>query len=351
MNDRLDTIVRDALVAEAQRVTADDLELLPVVNAPATRRPAAWMVAATLLAMASIGVSAALAYRDRPSRVATTGSTTTTSPGSPGGVSAFAEVVGMPEVEAEAGTLTLAPASVSHPWLTHSVELTNRGSVSVFVSQSQRSVMLGDPPSLVVGTQYCGYTGDGAQRPIQAGACLAIGRRAREIEPGGTMRFQLTLWRDLAGLAPLGDGPYIFELPLDFRRGTSFDALDPQHLPADVGHATLRVAYTHELPLVTFRGEEIPYFTLRVPASWADRDEPGRDSRVGGDGFVSVTLANAESLDEATRLQTEHVLHPYGGDPEIRVSRLGQLPARLVFPSADAPKDRGFQVAGTRSVK
>jgi hypothetical protein len=106
----------------------------------------------------------------------------------------------------------------ANPWIQHDVILRNSGDVPLRFEDTRRTMLLGRPePELFAADHGCGY-GRVAGGRIEWGACLAY-LDTFTIPPGGIERRDVTLWKDLPGLAPLRAGEYVFEKTYRFRVG------------------------------------------------------------------------------------------------------------------------------------
>lgn len=120
-------------------------------------------------------------------------------------------------VEATVSTLTASEQG----WLEHAVTFENTGSETVHLQDFRTGTMLGDR-QVAVATDGCGH-GSSGDEPVMMGCNHDY--RPVTIEAGGTHTFTVTLWRDLAGMNPVGDGPYEWSLSVD-RRDTPFEHPD-----------------------------------------------------------------------------------------------------------------------------
>ncbi|HAS09538.1 MAG TPA: hypothetical protein DCS55_03320, partial [Acidimicrobiaceae bacterium] len=117
---------------------------------------------------------------------------------------------------------TVSPLTVSEQgWLEHTVTLTNTGTETVHLQDFRTGTMLGDR-QVAVATDGCGH-GSSSDEPVMMGCNRDY--RPVTIEAGGTHTFTVTLWRDLAGMNPVGEGTYEWSWSVD-RRDTPFDDPD-----------------------------------------------------------------------------------------------------------------------------
>jgi hypothetical protein len=90
--------------------------------------------------------------------------------------------------------------------------------------------------------------------------------------------------------------------------------------------------------------------SLQYPADWQPIEgyyapETG-DVRFGGiNGFFHIGAMDADSIDQATASEAEHVLQPYGSQPIIEVLQIQGQEARLIMPSTDQPSGMQYQAA------
>lgn len=126
-------------------------------------------------------------------------------------------VDGLGPVEATVSPLTASEQG----WLQHTVTLTNTGTETVHLQDFRTGTMLGDR-QVAVATDGCGH-GFSGDEPVMMGCNRDY--RPVTIEAGGTHTFTVTLWRDLAGMNPVGDAPYEWSVSVD-RRDTPFEQPD-----------------------------------------------------------------------------------------------------------------------------
>lgn len=117
--------------------------------------------------------------------------------------------------------LASAQAASTEGWLEHTVTFQNTGEQSIHLQDFRSGAMLGDR-EVAVATDGCGYGASGDQ-PVAMGCRYDY--RPVTIQPGGTHTFTITLWRDLAGMNPVGEGTYEWSWSVD-RRDTPFDDPD-----------------------------------------------------------------------------------------------------------------------------
>lgn len=123
-------------------------------------------------------------------------------------------VKGKPVVTVAVDNLGPVAASVSpltaseKGWMEHTVTLENSGSRPVYLNDFRSGAML-DDREVAVATEGCGY----ADQPVTI--FCQYDYRPVTIEPGGSHSFTATVWRDLAGMNPVGEGPHEWALRID----------------------------------------------------------------------------------------------------------------------------------------
>jgi hypothetical protein len=113
-------------------------------------------------------------------------------------------------LEIGVGPNETAPENDAHPWIQHTIILTNTGSETLHFDDTRFSTFLGSDHELLAADHGCGYARNGPNAPVEAGACLTY-LDAFAIPPGGTVKRDVTLYKDLPGMAPLTEGRYVFE--------------------------------------------------------------------------------------------------------------------------------------------
>lgn len=113
------------------------------------------------------------------------------------------------------------PDNDAMPWIQHTLVLRNTGNQPLSFDDTRVGKLLGRPdPELLAGDQGCGFADPGGGQPLHWGVCLGY-LDAFTIPSGGVERREITLWKDLRGLAPLEPGEYVFEKVYRFRIGDS----------------------------------------------------------------------------------------------------------------------------------
>jgi hypothetical protein len=119
----------------------------------------------------------------------------------------------------DVGPIRAAEPNEARPWLQHAVVLRNTGDVPLHFDDTRSTALLGRPePELFVADQGCGYGDPGAGRPLEWDVCLLY-LDTFTLGPQQVERRDVTLWKDLRGLAPLRPGKYVFEKVYRFRVG------------------------------------------------------------------------------------------------------------------------------------
>jgi hypothetical protein len=119
------------------------------------------------------------------------------------------------------GLWTTAPENDAHPWIRHKIVLKNTGAETLHFDDTDVSTFLGLPePELLAADEGCGWAQASPTAPVEAGACR-LSLDTFEIPPGGTVKKEVTLFKDLPGMAPLQEGQYAFEKVYRFRVGDS----------------------------------------------------------------------------------------------------------------------------------
>lgn len=124
-------------------------------------------------------------------------------------------------------------AASEQGWFEHTVTFENTGTEPLHLQDFRSGTMLGDG-EVAVATDGCGY-GSSTGQPVAMGCRRDY--RPVTIEPGGAHTFTVTLWRDLAGMTPVGDGPHQWRIPVE-HGDTPFD--DPNQTGAT---ATVTLTY------------------------------------------------------------------------------------------------------------
>ncbi len=96
-------------------------------------------------------------------------------------------------------------------WFEHTITLENTAADTVYLQDFRSGNMLGNR-EVAVATEGCGY-GAAGDEPAAMGCQFDY--RPIALEPGGSHTVTVTLWRDLAGMNPPGDGPFIWEIAID----------------------------------------------------------------------------------------------------------------------------------------
>lgn len=113
---------------------------------------------------------------------------------------------------------SVSPLSTSEPgWLEHTVTFENTGGTVVHMQDFRSGTLLGER-EVAAATEGCAWDS-------LAGPRCNYEYRPVTIEPGGTHTVTVTLWRDLTGMNPIGDGPHEWRLLID-QRNTPFDHPD-----------------------------------------------------------------------------------------------------------------------------
>jgi hypothetical protein len=124
-------------------------------------------------------------------------------------------------LEIGVGPIHATKENDAHPWIQHEIILTNTGSETLHFDDTDASAFLGLPdPELIVADEGCGWGQASPTAPVEAGACR-LSLDTFEIPPGGTVWKEITLFKELPGMAPLQEGQYTFEKVYRFRVGDS----------------------------------------------------------------------------------------------------------------------------------
>jgi hypothetical protein len=270
MTDRgLDDLLRGAMLAEAEQVSADHLTLdterrpAPALTPTRRYRGALLVAAAVAVLLGAVGVLR-LGETSEPTVLTSEGTDEEVPSDAVGssfpGLSAHAELTqksaGFAGVEVELGSLFGATGA----WAVHELRFHNGTRETLYLADFRRSVMLGDPAALLVGVGGCGYSASIPDGPVHAGVCTVDLRPPTEIAPGESAGFKITVWRELAGMtAPAPAASYDLDLRIRYQFGETFDPAD-----ASSDLATVAVRLTYEVEELPAAGS--PLGELELPA-------------------------------------------------------------------------------------
>lgn len=149
--------------------------------------------------------------------------------------------VSLGPITVSVGPVEAAPGTGARPWVQHEVLFENSGDDPVQFVQMDTSAFIGprDPRRLLAADETCGYTVDSPTSPVKAGACRAV-VITFELEPHGSARRTITLFKGLRGMGRLIPGTYVFTKHVRFAVGGEIPA------PSGPPTATLRVTYRIE---------------------------------------------------------------------------------------------------------
>lgn len=116
------------------------------------------------------------------------------------------------------GSVRRAPSSSSHPWIQHSVKITNLNDRKVHLGDTRTSRYLEGPVrrALLGADEGCGYGYSKGQDGIDVGVCT-LNLDIPTLGPGESIRRTITLFKGLDGMQPLEAGSYAFHKKVEFR--------------------------------------------------------------------------------------------------------------------------------------
>jgi hypothetical protein len=124
-------------------------------------------------------------------------------------------------LEIAVGSVHEAAQNDAHPWIQHDVILRNSGDIPLYFEDTRATELLGRPePVLFAADRGCGHGDPGNGQPLEWDVCLAY-LDAFTIPAHRAERREVTLFKDLRGLAPLGPGEYVFNKVYRYRIGDS----------------------------------------------------------------------------------------------------------------------------------
>jgi len=137
-----------------------------------------------------------------------------------------------------------AATNDARPWVQHELVLENRSDRPVRFADTRTSAFVGPPAHarLLVADQGCGYARRTEESPIEAGVCASY-LDAPTVEPDGSIRRTITLFKELPGMEPLARGTYVFEKVIRFRVGGE--------LPTEETGRTAVVRLVYEIELAS----------------------------------------------------------------------------------------------------
>ena len=119
------------------------------------------------------------------------------------------------------GAVRRAPRNSAHPWIQHSLKITNLNDErKVHLGDTRTSKYLDGPPdqALLGADEGCGYGYSEGQEGIDVGACATY-LDIPTLNPGESIRRTVTLFKGLDGMQPLVPGTYEFHKKVKFSVG------------------------------------------------------------------------------------------------------------------------------------
>jgi hypothetical protein len=115
------------------------------------------------------------------------------------------------------GELRAAPRNDAGPWVQHDLIFRNTGKTPLRFDDTRTSKFV-SRKRLLVADEGCGYGLPTPDGPAQAGACR---RNLDEfvVPPKGSVTREITLFKDLPGMADLAEGTYVFRKKIRFAAG------------------------------------------------------------------------------------------------------------------------------------
>lgn len=137
-----------------------------------------------------------------------------------------------------------APTSGEGPDAQHDLIVTNETDETLHFADPRHAELLGRPPSLIVGTEGCGY----GRRAVPNSDELVVACRAYwagfSLDPGASHTIQVSIWTGIEGLGRVTPEEYLFETEFAYRTGTPLERSDPSD---DLATVRTTISYEFEL--------------------------------------------------------------------------------------------------------
>lgn len=202
----------------------------------------------------------------------------------------------------DSGRLTISTSDLvpsADGWLEHTVTVTNTG-----VQPSTFNLL---PVGEILGDREVAVAVEGCRYDDSSESALDVQCEEWEpvtIEPGGTHRFTVTLWRDLPGLSTLATDPLIYEVPVEEWTGPT-DSF--KSAPGSITFTYSNLAAHGELDIGPFPSHAAPTYDLDLAGASLVEDSPhtGSNSDVvlwsdGNGAYLSLTVRHGRSASWAT---------------------------------------------------
>ena len=116
------------------------------------------------------------------------------------------------------GSTERARATSARPWIHHDLRFSNTAQQPLWFGDTRTSKFLRrNGPRLLAADEGCGYSFD-PNSPVRPGACMAY-LDVFAVRPDASVTREITLFKELAGMAHLQEGVYRFDRHVAFRVG------------------------------------------------------------------------------------------------------------------------------------